>query len=43
MLKKGTIENVSLFTYPGSTVITNRVTDEDVKARIGKARVAFSI
>ena len=42
MLEKGAIENVSLFTYLGSIVITNGGTDEDVKARRGKARAALT-
>ena len=43
MLQTGVIEDVSHFTYLGRTVSTTGVTDDDVKARIGKARVAFSI
>ena len=43
MLQTGDIEDVSSFTYLGSTISTTGGTDDDVKARIGKARVAFNI
>ena len=43
MLQTGDIEDVSSFTYLGSTVSTTGETDDDVKARIRKARVAFNI
>ena len=43
MLQTGDIEDVSSFTYLGSTVSTTGGTDDDVKARIGKARVVFNI
>ena len=43
MLQTGDIEDVSFFTYLGSTVSTTGGTDDDVKARIGKARVASII
>ena len=42
MLDKGAVEDVSSFKYLGSIVNTNGGTDEDVKARIGKARTAFN-
>ena len=42
MSDKGVVEDVSSFTYLGSIVNTNAGTDEDVKARIGKARAAFN-
>ena len=42
MSDKGVVGDVSLFTYLGSIVNTNGGTDEDVKARIGKARAAFN-
>ena len=41
MLETGDIEDVSSFTYLGSTVSTTGGTDDDVKDRIGKARVVF--
>ena len=43
MLQTGDIEDVSSFTYMGDTVSTTGGTDDDVKARIGKAAVAFNI
>ena len=42
-LDKGDIEEISSFTYLGSIVSTDGGTDEDIKARIGKARVAFNL
>ena len=42
-METGDIEDVSSFTYLGSTVSTTGGTDDDIKARIGKARVAFNI
>ena len=41
MLTKGPIEEVEEFTYLGSVVSTTGGTDQDVEARLGKARVAF--
>ena len=43
MLQKGDIEDVSSFTYLGSTVSTTGGTGDDVRARIGKAKVTFNI
>ena len=43
MLQTGDIEEFSSFIYLGSTVSTTGGTDDDVKARIGKARVVFTI
>ena len=48
MLQTGDIEDVTSFTYLGSTVSTTGRTDDNVKARIRKARirkarVAFNI
>ena len=43
MLKTGDIEDVPPFSYLGSTVSTTGGTGDDIKARIGKARVAFNI
>lgn len=42
MLQKRAIEDVSSFTYLGNIVSTARGTNEDFKARTGKARVAFN-
>ena len=42
-MSKGNIEEVSSFVYLGSVVNTDGGTDEDVKARIGKARAAYNI
>ena len=41
MLQMGNIEDVSSFTYLGSTVSTTGETDDDVKARIGKSQSSF--
>jgi len=41
MLTKGPIEEVEEFTYLGSVVSTTGGTDQDVEARLGKARLAF--
>jgi len=41
MLTKGPVEEVVEFTYLGSVVSTTGGTDQDVKARLGKARLAF--
>jgi len=41
MLTKGPVEEVEEFTYLGSVVSTTGGTDQDVEARLGKARVAF--
>jgi len=38
-----TIEDVDSFTYLGSIVSKSAGTEEDIKARIGKARQAFAI
>ena len=43
MLQTGDIEDVSSFTYLGSTVSTTGGTGDDVKAGIGKAKVTFNI
>ena len=43
LLEKGNIEEVSTFTNLGSIISTNGGTEDDVKARIGKARAAFNI
>ena len=43
MLQTGDIKDFSSFTYLGSTVSTTGGIDEDVKARIRKARVDFNI
>ena len=40
-LSSGDVEEVQQFTYLGSIVITDDGTEEDVKARLGKARIAF--
>ena len=40
-LSSGNVEEVQQFTYLGSIVSTDGGTEEDVKARLGKARVAF--
>jgi len=40
-LSSGNVEEVQQFTYLGSIVSTDGGTEEDVKARIGKARVVF--
>ena len=40
MLTKGPIAEVEEFTYLGSVVSTTGGTDQDVEARLGKARVA---
>lgn len=37
------IADVSKFTYPGSIINKTGDTDEDIKARINKARLAFAI
>ena len=42
MLQTGDIEDVSSFTYLGSTVSTAGGTADDVRARIGKAKVALT-
>ena len=41
MLGENVLEEVENFTYLGSIVNNLGGTDSDVKARIGKARVAF--
>ena len=43
MLQTGDIEDVSSFTYLGSTVSSTGGTGDDVKARIVKAKVTFNI
>ena len=40
-LSSGNVEEVQQFAYLGSIVSTDGGTEEDVKARLGKARVAF--
>jgi len=40
-LSSGNVEEVQQFTYLGSIVRTDGGTEEDVKSRLGKARVAF--
>ncbi|VDO54860.1 unnamed protein product [Schistosoma margrebowiei] len=40
-LDGGTLENVESFTYLGSIIDEQGGSNADVKARIGKARVAF--
>ena len=37
------LEEISLFVYLGSTVSVNGGTDEDIKVKINKARVAFNL
>ena len=37
------LEEVNKFTYLGSVIAVNGGSEEDVKARIGKARAAFNI
>ena len=41
MLGENVLEEVKIFTYLGSIVNNHGGTGADVKARIGKARVAF--
>jgi len=40
-LSSGNVEEVQQFIYLGSIVSTDGGTEEDVKARLGKARVVF--
>ena len=40
-LSSGTVEEVESFTYLGSVVSIGGGTEEDIKARLGKARIAF--
>ena len=42
-LSEGELEEVTSFTYLGSIVNTTGGTEQDIKARIGKARTAFSL
>ena len=40
-LSSGNVEEVASFTYLGSVVSIEGGTEEDIKARLGKARIAF--
>ena len=41
MLNGDSIEDINIFTYLGSVVSKNGVADEDIKARLRKAKQAF--